>query len=275
MKRLTILALVAVFATSCDSGKKEIERLQAERDSLQALANTGTAQLDSLLADYNEISAEIEEMLAKRGVIMQSADGKGELSMDQKEKIRQDLAALDALLEDSKRKLAALSARAKNAEAKNANLEKMIAGLNKQIEARDAEIRELKNKLAQMNVEVENLTLQKDALEQETKRQGQEIEKMDADLNTGYYAMGTSRELRDKNIYDGRTISDKFNPASFTKIDIRKTNTISLLTHRVKLVTKHPDDSYEIEGKDKQAELKIKDPKKFWEFSRYCVILQR
>ena len=79
----------------------------------------------------------------------------------------------------------------------------------------------------------------------------------------------TKKFLQKKKVLE----NDDFNKNYFTQIDIRKDKEIKLYSKDAKLLTSHPDGSYEfIKDKKGTLTLKILNPNSFWSISRYLVI---
>jgi hypothetical protein len=71
-----------------------------------------------------------------------------------------------------------------------------------------------------------------------------------------------------------KILEDKeFNKDYFTQIDIRRDKEIKLYSPDAKLLTAHPEGSYELARDEKgDLTLMIVEPNKFWSVSRYLVI---
>ena len=65
---------------------------------------------------------------------------------------------------------------------------------------------------------------------------------------------------------------DGFNKNYFLEADSRSLTEISLYSKKAKLLTNHPASSYVLEKVNEFLVLKITNPVKFWEISRYLVI---
>jgi galactitol-specific phosphotransferase system IIB component len=97
--------------------------------------------------------------------------------------------------------------------------------------------------------------------------------------------VGTYKQLKTKNVVEkeggiaGLGSSEKlksdFNQEYFTKVDITKVQNIPLHTKKAELITAHPIGSYEFEKNDKKVitNLIITDPEKFWEASKYLIVM--
>ena len=73
-----------------------------------------------------------------------------------------------------------------------------------------------------------------------------------------------------------KTLAKDFNRDYFTRIDITQTQIIPIETEEdeVKLISNHPSESYKINKENEQVKsLEITDPKKFWNPSKYLVVL--
>ena len=77
------------------------------------------------------------------------------------------------------------------------------------------------------------------------------------ELYTAYYILGSKKELKDQKILtsDGflkktKILSSDFSKDYLTQVDTRKTDTISLYTNKVKVLTNHPSESFTISEDD-------------------------
>jgi hypothetical protein len=104
------------------------------------------------------------------------------------------------------------------------------------------------------------------------------IEKQEMQLNAAWYVYGTAKELKAQNILKSGDVmsSTDFNKNYFTEIDIRVDRVFPLYAKHAKLMTVHPEGSYEfVKDADKQLTLKVLDLDAFWSVSRYMVIQVR
>jgi len=68
-------------------------------------------------------------------------------------------------------------------------------------------------------------------------------------------------------------VSD-FNKDAFTQIDYTTTNTISMDSKDVKLVSTHPTGTYKIKRENNKVKgIEITDPENFWKASKYLVVV--
>jgi hypothetical protein len=166
----------------------------------------------------------------------------------------------------------------------------MIEHLTKQIAEKDEEIELLRQELEQMNIKVTKLTRDVSNLTQENKEkeavikdQTEMIEEKTTEINTGFYAVGTKKELKENNVITSeggfigigknQVLKDDFDDSYFTRIDIRETNQISIPGKKAEVVTSHPSDSYKISGEGETQVLEIVNYETFWKNSKYLVVI--
>jgi DNA repair exonuclease SbcCD ATPase subunit len=280
-KYIFLLASVAVLA-SCGN-KAETERLQHELDSLKNVNSDANAEIDSYIGDLNDIQENLDQIKQKEGIISVTSSTGGELSEDSKTKIQNDIALIQQLMDENKAKIDALNKKIKKGDVKAKELEKLIANMQKSIEEKDQEIAGLKGQLEKLNIDLANLTSSYDSLNVENTNNKSTIESQTNELNTVYYAMGTFKELTDNKVLDkggafstksGAKLSSDVNIDYFTKGDKRNITEIKIGSKKATLKTSHPKDSYKMETVNGKVEkLVITDANKFWQNSKYCVIV--
>ena len=111
------------------------------------------------------------------------------------------------------------------------------------------------------------------------------IYQQDKELNMAWFVFGTRKELLEQNILQMNEQNDQikfkllpsnFNKDYFTKIDIRIDKEIKFYSRFAKILTNHPDGSYElVQDANMQYVLKITNPESFWSISKYLVVQVR
>lgn len=288
MKRILLLSLIiSLFLGSCTYQKK-IQQLKRENDSLRNIVQQSDYTLQQYLAAFNEIQENLNTIKQKEHIItIQTTGVEGQLSQDAKEQINQDILTIYRLMEENKKKLELLKKQMRASKIKNKELLKTIQLYEQQLQAKDREIDSLKKKLAELNINIQALNQQinqmkqqVDTLKQVTQQQQQKLQQQEIALNTAYYIVATKKELLEYGILDKKGILAKpiltgnFDKTHFTKIDIRETKQIPIMSKKAKVLTPHPADSYEFQYEGKVINyLVIKDPKRFWETSKFLVIM--
>lgn len=283
MKKLLVVipAMLALFA--CHDYKADISKLEQEKQSLIDQAGYKDSTITSFIGSVNEIETNlnaIEELQNK----LKENNTTGELQGSQVDRINENIRSINELLNANKEKIASLNKKLRAAGGKNKELEKMIAALNENLTQKDQQLAELNTKLADMGTQIEKLNTDVTTLVAQNTERQTKIDDQTTRLQTAYYTTGTYKELYAKKVVNkqggflgiGRTktLQRDFNNTAFSKIDITQTTTIPLEVKDAKLLTSHPTSSYTIEHKGKAvSNLVITDPDKFWESSKYLVVV--
>lgn len=290
MKKYIFILIAGAALTACNTKELEEKIAQLEQEKQQVLSEV--QDRDSSLMTFMESFAEIEKNLREireREMNIELSRESDLSSEDLKNKINEDIQEINRLLAENRETIQSLSVKLKNSNNENVKLNNMMTQLQKeltaQIEQREGQIATLNEELKQMEVKVEELNTNIASLEQSNQEKEQTINEKIEELNTGYYVAGTFKTLEKEQIVDkeggflglGKTkvLKDDFNQDKFTKIDIRETVFFPVEGEEVQLVTTHPSGSYSIE-KDEESEkvnLVISDPEKFWESSKYLVMM--
>lgn len=284
MKRIKALSITAITAlsmilmVSCGSGEKEPNPLA---DSLKVVTNElggklseKEAALQEFVGAFNEIQENLNSIKEKEKIVNKASSG-GDVTNKQGQ-IKEDIQAIYDLMSKNKSRIASLSKKLKNANLKMEGMELMIENLQKSLEQKDVEIAELKTKMEELHIELANLTTNYQEAETENAAKTEVI-------NTAFYAIGTSKELKEKNVITkeggfiglGKTqkVKEDFNKDYFTKVDIEQATSINVGAKKIKIITTHPKGSYKLVGEKPIEKIEITNPKEFWSVSKYLVII--
>jgi len=282
-KLLLFIAITLPFMYSC-TDKSEVKRLQEENNKLQTEITKRDSTVNDMFKSFDNIEANLAEIRAKQMLVGKATgNGTSEVTPDSREQITNDIQAINDLLDKNKQTISRLQAQLKKSNMKIKHFDDVIAKLQKQIEEKDAEIAELKDKLEKLNFTVTELNAKVETVTQESTQKSDVINQQTEELNTAWYVLGTSKELQAKKIItrEGGVIgigkssklSKELTEDYFTKIDIRKVTEITIAAKNVKVLTNHPQSSYELHKTGKVIDrIIIKDAKRFWNLSKYLVI---
>ncbi len=282
MKKYFLLLLIPVFIASCGrEAKKKAEELQARNDSLMNQTTQKDEAINEFVRSINDIQSTLDTIKMKENVINLSTERGGELKQTAKDQIKTDIQTIYSMMLKDKDQLAKLTKKLKSANMKVDELQKLVTRLEKDIATKSAEIEELRTSLAKLNIKFEAASLKIDTLSKTVNQQGskindqtQTIAAQEEALNTAYYVIGTNKDLKKNGVIKKGDILADFNKELFTKIDIRKTTEISILSKKAKILSSHPTASYKFTGDKKVIQsLQILDYKAFWSNSKYLVIM--
>lgn len=273
-----VISASSLFTISCGGSEKEANPLADSLANVNGELNGQLSEkeiaMQEFVTAFNEIQDNLNTIKEKEKIVTsqsQSGDVKSK-----EESIKADIQAIYDLLAKNKNRIGSLTKKLKDSNSKITGLEQMIATLQAQIDAKDGEISELKSQLEAKNIELSNIVMNLENVEAESSAK---TEKM----NTVYYAFGTSKELKEKNVITkeggfigmGKStkLKDDFNKEYFTKVDASQTTSINIGAKKAKIVTSHPSSSYKLIGEKTIERIEISNTEDFWSNSKYLVII--
>lgn len=274
-------AAVLCVLTSCVR-KQVVLDMAEQRDSLTNVVGEKDSLINLVFEEINTVVTNLSEIKMRENLI--TVPQNTESGFRPIEQINSDIAAIDLLLQENRRKIASLqdaSRRLRQANVKIEALEKTIASLNDRLAEKTVEVEELRGELARREEQVAQLETTVAERDAEVLTLNSENSELDSRLNTVYYIVGTEKELLDAQIINkegfiGRTLTVGRSGAidSFTKTDRRLLTEVPVGGRKATVVTSHPEGSYELVfNADKRVEkLAITDPTKFWESSKILII---
>jgi phage host-nuclease inhibitor protein Gam len=281
MRIYIIVVLTGVLLlTGCNGDLKQRNKdLSNEDSSLTVKNHMQDSSIMAYIKSFNDIQDNLDSIKIKAKILTVS---NGE-NVNQKDQIIADMRSIGDLMMKNKKELAFLQRKLKKANGNNADLQKMIARLTKEVNDKDAEIASLQSQLAESNASLKDVIQRLNDSMKVIGSQKEQITGMTSELNTVYYAIGTSKELKQKGVIKkqgsiagiggAEELKKDFNSSYFTKSDLTTLQALPLYSKFQQLVTVHPSGSYKISGNGKSDSLIISDAKAFWSQSKYLVII--
>jgi chromosome segregation ATPase len=285
MKKFTaIMAVGIAILSSCSNSEKantEQEQQEAIQQATREELATAVNDRDQLLSLMNEIQEGLNDIKNLENIVTVNTSE----TPDRREQIKNDIAAIQQALADRQTRLDQLEKKLSSSNLYSANLKKTIESLRSQIETQSAEIdrlngelanahkhiAELGNKVDSLNTTVSNVSSERDAAKQHS-------EELTNEMNVCYYAIGSSKELKDHKILESgflkktKIMKTEFDQEFFTKADKRNLTVLSLHSNKAEVLTNQPADSYSIVDQNGQKVLKITNSEKFWSLTNYLVV---
>lgn len=282
MKKLLVFLIVPFLFIQCNQNQQMIQESQVRNDSLQRLVAEKDSAIYAVLNTFSEIENNLGTIKSKEKIISVTAQNV-EDSRTREEKINEDINTIYQLMLENKEKVANLENQLKRAHIKNNDLQKTITTLQEKLAEKNAEIVKLRGELLDMNLKIDELTYSLDTMKFENEVKTAIIKAQDESLNTAYYLFGTEKELKEMEILDkkggfigmgkGKTLNKDFNKEYFTTIDIRKTTSFNLEAKKIRIITTHPTNSFQVYGEKPVDSLVVSNPEEFWSVSKYLVIV--
>jgi hypothetical protein len=284
--------VIALGALSISEHKQK-NRLKEDLKSQITLAE------EKNMKTCEAIENNLSEISAKEGILPAPA-GK-EVNATSEERIQRSIKAIETVMTKNRELIANLKNTVGERDKKLLKFEKQMARLDKrlkeyktQTESLTAQTESLQKDLSLANqmreTIADELALKEKDLQEKADRieqQSQVISAKDKELHTGYYAVGDYKELKDNDVLgkeggiiglgSTKTLKKDFNRNYFNKIDIYNYTSIPVFSRNAEIITNHTTGSYEIvHGPNDEIQwIKITNPEKFWENSKYLVIVKK
>lgn len=280
---ILIVLGVVIYTLYNRERTRQIGLIESQRQSFAELLTARDSTINEWLTTFNQIEKDLATIVQKENLINMESSG-SELSQDKRQRILEDIQHINSLLDQNKKKIAALNAELKKSGGTIKGLQEKIADLENMVKQRETEITELKLTLTNKNFEIDQLNTKVSDLQISVAQKDEEINKQTSEMNTAYVVYGTYKDLKDRGIVSreggflglGRTESliQDFPDSLFSQIDVNQTTTIPVNSRKAKLITEHPTNSYEMVHQNEKtiAYIEIKNPDEFWKISKYAVV---
>ena len=284
-----VLLLIIGFGIFRISEKNEqLENLLLEREHLSDNIDNRDSTINELMFTFDEIDENLSFIKTRRNQL--SIEASKEMNAGRKASIIQDIRLMDSMLVASSRHIEELEKRLKDSGVKMRSFENRIATLNRTVSESSAEIETLRTllnekeyQIADLNTKIEKFQTVVEEKESMLYLTETSLAEKQAQLNKAFYTMGTFKELKEHGILSRtggllgigstKTVSRNLTDEYFTALNIRETTTIPISSKVARIITEHPDDSWEFIIEDGMiSALVIENPDEFWRISKYAVI---
>lgn len=289
MRTIAIILVASVLFTSCNKREKELEQQLTE---LQELSSKKDEDIDAFIESMTEIQLNLDSIKELEGIITARAIENSENPTSAEDAIVDDMFLIYESMKRTRDQIETLEKKLEQSAIGSDKLKRLVAKLKKDIVEKDEEISMLKEGLAEANIYIDKLMSSVDRLALENERRikviqekNVELQEKEDEIQTGYFAYGTTKELRAKNIIDKegaflgiggvKVISEDMSLDDLEQINIQEATEIELSGKKPELITPHPKHTYEfvMGEKNKVEKLVIDDPDAFWQNSKVLVII--
>lgn len=281
-RNLIVSVVIPSVLFSCN-GNKEKEQQSLAEISKQELA-TALNERDQLLALVKDVSTGLEQIKRLENIMTVSA-GHPERNAGQDAQILADISSLKERIRERKKQLEELETKLQRSTINNKELKETIGALQVQIDSQMEEIEALRQQLTAADEHIGALNNRVDSLNttvttvtgERNAAQAASV-KLENDLNTCYYAVATKQELKSHHIIETgflrktKLMKSDFDKGCFVISDKRTLSTLPLNASKVKVLTNHPEASYEMVDENGQKTIRITDPEQFWSLTNYLVV---
>ena len=300
--RFLVFSLLANAFISCSNPELETENTQLKEKIKQdsVLLVSINAEMDVVYANLDSVST-LADSVQKLYTMLKLKKGNRK---DNELLVNAALNNMEDLQDNNRSLLAQLQKKLEESEAKNAPLLKMINRLKKDIAQKDEQIAQLNQQLSNVSAELsqvrqnyiaekkradetENKLANTEVEVQKTKEQLAEEERKrkeeETKANSVWYAVGKENDLEKRGILQDKggiftkaTFDANVDNSKFIRIDQRQNTEVEvgagIKPKKVKLLPERTADTYEFFDNSGTLYLRIKQPVKFWQVSKYLVI---
>ena len=281
MKKILCSALCVLALVACNNAQRERE-LTAQNDSLAVALEEKSEALNQAMRAIADIQEGFRVINEAEGRMAIHAGVEG---VTDTQLLKEDITFIQQKMEANRVQIERLQKKLKANDIELDGLRKVLANLQRELDDKVARIAALQAELMEKNIRIAELdsavmmlTGDVNALHKMTDMQQEVIEQQVLQLNAAWFVYGTAKELKDQNVLKSGKVftSTDFNKNYFTEIDVREDKVFPLYAKHAKLLTTHPNGSYEfLRDGDKLLTLSIVDAQAFWSVSRYLVIQTR
>ena len=286
---LLSLALLATIFASCNNHQEELDAAIKKTDSLALIISNKDAELDSLFATLNQIEETLAAVNSRYNAVQELRRSNIEGQPNVKNQINEQIKSIENLMAANKQKLASLQAKINSEGKESTRLQELVNRQEERIAAQESQIAELLTELESNKVLIKKLNQDVSNLTASNEEKDQFIQRQTNEANRAYYVVGTYADLSEAGVVHksggfigiGRHqgTSSEMPIDRFTQIDRTKVTTIPVNMRKAEVVSIHPQNSYELVMDETDAKkvsyLRILNPAKFWEQTRFLVISTR
>jgi len=282
---ILVTAGIIVYSSFTKEKQLHMAMMEDQQYAFTEMLTERDSAINEWVVTFDQIEKDLQTIKEKEKLITMSSSDV-EFTADKKKQILQDIAYINALLEQNKKKIATLNDQLKKSGGTIKGLQTRIAELEVSMQQSETEIAGLKTALTEKDFKIEQLNTSMTDLQLAIAQKADTIAIQIDEMNKAYIASGTYKDLKAKGLVAkeggflglGRkeSLIENFPDDTFSQIDVTETKTIQVNSKKVKFVTEHPIGSYEMihDGTDSDmiSYIEIKDPEEFWKISRYAVV---
>ena len=276
MKQFTFLSLFAVAALfcACNTGVKNSEEFSVLTDSTIVNEPLVNQEVSKMVDIVNSVAACLDSIQIQEEMIFKADEN------TPKDQIISRMEAFQNLLSRKQAQINKLTNENKSNKLAMANLQKLVAFLNSQIEEKGAQIAKLQDAVQNRNMKISELRYDMHELQQRSDYLEDQNVEQDKQLNEVYYIVADKKELKELGLITSSGLLSKkkadyanFDKEKFIKKDMRALEKLVIDSKNPQLLTEKPVNSYTLtKNEDGTTILEIKDAKAFWAVSSYLII---
>ena len=273
MKKVTLLSLVIVAMLFAACSNQKTDASQGENDSTAVVEKLEQEEVDNMVEIINAMSAAMDSIQIQEKMIFNMQEG------TPKNQVIAKLKAFQELLASKQAEIDKLNIENKSQKNTIANLKKMVAFLQGELDAKSKQIENMVELMEKKDASISSLRYDLNEKEKEADYLKDQNFEQDQQLNTVYYIIGTKDELKEKGLMKGGFLSKKradyanIDKSYFIKRNKQGLDKIDIDSKKAKIITEKPVSSYTLtKNEDGTTTLTITDKEAFWKASPFLII---
>ena len=287
IKFYAVIAVLTFLTTSCVENSGKYKAAIVQRDSLAMLKQSVDSSYNQSLILLNDIEAGFAAINQNEKEMKVNLKGVETNATSKRELIAAQMTAIKEGIEKNKAKISELRNLAAKKGKANIKLSETIQRLQTEMNEKIVQIQTLQTELEQKNIKItelkttvnnqsKDIAVQQNVMDQQKSK----IKGQDIDMNTVWYCVATSKQLREAKIVSNgglfqskKLLDNDFDKKAFIQVDLRSISSIVTNSRTMKILSSHPQNSYILERNvDKKISIKITDSTAFWSVSKYLVV---
>lgn len=274
MKKVTLLSLVIVAMLFAACSNQKTDASQGENDSTAVVEKLEQEEVDNMVEIINAMSAAMDSIQIQEKMIFNMQEG------TPKNQVIAKLKAFQELLASKQAEIDKLNIENKSQKNTIANLKKMVAFLQGELDAKSKQIENMVELMEKKDASISSLRYDLNEKEKEADYLKDQNFEQDQQLNTVYYIVGTKDELKEKGLTKGGGLFTKkkadyanIDKSHFTKRNKQGLDKIDIESKKPRILTEKPASSYTLTKNDNgTTTLTITDKEAFWKASPFLII---
>lgn len=294
-RALVALVAAALLVPACVSKKKYEEsqkqatQLSEEKQRLESeVASAGAANTE-MQSTLDDVQKNLEELRTKELQVLRSSIqviGEGKPAASKRDALLAEIETIRKSIRENLDKLARLERQKKETEKKLGIAEQRATTLERLVGELRASLEEKETTIAELEVKVKALAEETEELRGTVKEKEEQIVATEAEANKAFVLIATKDALKKAGLVEkkgsvlglggGWKPTGKFDAELFRTIDIREESefAVGAPAKKARVLSSHPLDAYSMEADGENgARLKVLDPGRFWQGSRYLVVM--
>ena len=292
MRNIVLIVIAALFSlnlSSCVENSSKYKALEAKLDSLQVSHKMQGAELDELFATINSIEQGLSSIRETENILtLQTVEGM-EVKEGSKEQLMQDVEAIQNAIKGYQAEIEKLK---KDKRLQSSQFKKRLNAMQKELKEKSAVIESLSNQIAEKDAQIVLQTKQIASLDEVVSNLKNEVSSLNTQSSelkakvadqeekiwSVYYIVGSKADLIEAGVmtkgglFKAAKVSYQAEKETFVKIDSRAITEINTNAKKAKVMSVHPEGTYEFVENDGEMILNITNPDKFWQQTKYLVI---